>query len=98
VSYARPGLHDVDVGTDHFSTEHRALRVRRVEHPRQLYIDAEEWRAGHDLRIVHAGHARTEQPEILRILERHGRRRRERRGLRRELTILGAAIRRTVND
>ena len=34
---------------DDFAAEHRALRVRRVQHPRQLHIDAEERRARNDL-------------------------------------------------
>ena len=82
---------------DDLAAEHRALRVRRVQHPRQLHVDAEQRRARDDLLIVDAGHARAEQLEVLRVLERRVRRRRERRGLRRELAVGRATLRRGVN-
>ena len=90
-------LHLVEVGAHDRAAEYRALRVRRVQHAGQLHVDAEQRLARDDLLIVDAGHARAEELEVLGILERRVRRRRERRGLRRELAVRRAALRRRMN-
>src|SRR4029079_2900267 len=91
-------LHFIEVGAHDFAAERGAFRVGRVQHPRQLYVDAEERRAGHDLLVVYAGHARADQGEVFRVFQRRIGRRRERRGFRCELAVRRSTLRFRVND
>ena len=61
----------------HLAAEHRAVLDRGVEHAGQLQVDAVDLRAGHLVERVEALHRLADDLPVLRVLERHVRRRRQ---------------------
>ena len=73
--HAGPLHHGRGVDALHLAAEHRAILDRRVEHARQLEVMAVDLGAGHLVDGVEARQALAGDLPVLRILERHVRRR-----------------------
>jgi hypothetical protein len=63
----------LDVRARDLRPEHRRLLVDRVQHPRQLHVDAEQRLAGDDLPVVDPARELADDLVVLRVLERHAR-------------------------
>ena len=89
VADAGQRLDGVDVGAPHRAAEDGALLEDGVEHAGNDDIDAEQRLAGHDLLVVDARRRLADDPEALRVLERHAGeiRRRQQGGLRGQFAI-----------
>ncbi len=98
VAHARQGLDRFKVGADYLAAERRTLFEHRVEHARQLHVDAEERLAGDDGGVVHAAHPRAQQFVVLGILQDHagGVGNRQRAGRCYQRAIAEAALARAV--
>src|SRR5882672_7910012 len=94
-------LHALDLGgveALHLAAEHRAFLDRRVQHPRQLDVDAVDHLAVHLVGRVEALHGLADDLPVLRILQLHFLRHLEaRRGLG-HLAVADLALRRAVRD
>ena len=71
VAHAGQRLDLVQVGADRLAAQHRAFLIGRIQHPRQLDVDAEQRLAGQERNIVDAADPGAEQFVVRRVFQQH---------------------------